>query len=54
MSNSLFIIPQKVKSNNMFGQMVNYKDMAKECGISEVTAKKWLTVLQDMDVIYQS
>ena len=33
-------------------QMVNYKDMAKECGISEVTAKKWLSLLVSSGLVY--
>ena len=34
------------------GQMVNYHTLADSAGVSEVTAKKWLYVLQDMDVVY--
>ena len=34
------------------GQLVNYVDMAKECGISEVTAKKWLSLLVTSGIVY--
>lgn len=33
-------------------QLVNYGDMAKECGISEVTAKKWLSLLVTSGIVY--
>lgn len=33
-------------------QLVNYQDMAKECGISEVTAKKWLSLLVTSGLVY--
>ena len=33
-------------------QLVNYQDMAKECGISEVTAKKWLSLLVTSGIVY--
>ena len=33
-------------------QLVNYQDMAKECGISEVTAKKWLSLLITSGLVY--
>lgn len=35
------------------GQIINYSDMAKDVGISEVTAKSWLNVLQACGIIYQ-
>ena len=36
----------------LVGQLVNYHTLAEAAGISEVTAKKWLFILQDMDVVY--
>lgn len=33
-------------------QLVNYQDMAKDCGISEVTAKKWLSLLVTSGLVY--
>ena len=36
----------------LVGQLVNYHSLAEAADISEVTAKKWLHILQDMDVIY--
>ncbi len=33
-------------------QLVNYGDMARECGISEVTAKKWLLLLVTSGLVY--
>ena len=36
----------------LVGNLVNYKTLADTCGISVPTARKWLDVLQDMDVIY--
>ena len=36
----------------LVGQLVNYRTLAEAAGISEVTAKKWLSILQDMDVVY--
>ena len=36
----------------MTGSLVNYKTLADTSGISVPTARKWLDVLQDMDVIY--
>ena len=36
----------------LVGQLVNYHTLAEAEGISEVTAKKWLHILQDMDVVY--
>ena len=34
------------------GNLVNYRTLGEAAGVSEVTAKKWLAVLQDMDVVY--
>ena len=34
------------------GNLVNYKTLGESSGVSEVTAKKWLGILQDMDIIY--
>ena len=34
------------------GNLVNYRTLGEAAGTSEVTAKKWLAILQDMDVIY--
>ncbi len=36
----------------LIGNLVNYRTLGEAAGISEVTAKKWLEILQDMDVIY--
>ena len=36
----------------LVGNLVNYKTLAEASGISEATAKKWLGILQDMDVVY--
>ena len=36
----------------LVGNLVNYKTLGEAAGVSEVTAKKWLGILQDMDVIY--
>lgn len=36
----------------LVGNLVNYRTLGEAAGVSEVTAKKWLAVLQDMDVIY--
>ena len=36
----------------MVGNLVNYHTLGEAAGISEVTAKKWLEILQDMDVVY--
>jgi len=33
-------------------QLVNYGDMGRECGISEVTAKKWLSLLVTSGLVY--
>lgn len=34
------------------GQLVNYKDLSRETGISEVTAKKWLSILVTSGIVY--
>lgn len=34
------------------GNLVNYRTLGEAAGVSVVTAKKWLAVLQDMDVVY--
>lgn len=34
------------------GQLVNYSDISKDCGISEVTAKKWLSLLVNSGLVY--
>ena len=36
----------------LIGQLVNYHTLAEASGVSEVTAKKWVHILQDMDVVY--
>jgi predicted AAA+ superfamily ATPase len=36
----------------LVGQLVNYHTLAEAAAISEPTAKKWVGILQDMDVIY--
>ncbi|MBQ8082473.1 MAG: ATP-binding protein [Clostridia bacterium] len=36
----------------LVGQLVNYHTLAEAAGVSEPTAKKWIGILQDMDVIY--
>ena len=36
----------------LVGNLVNYRTLGEAAGVSEVTAKKWLEVLQDMDVVY--
>lgn len=33
-------------------QLVNYGDLARECGVSEVTAKKWLSLLVSSGIVY--
>ena len=33
-------------------QLVNYGDIARDCGISEVTAKKWLSLLVTSGIVY--
>ena len=34
------------------GNLVNYRTLGEAAGISDQTAKKWLGILQDMDVVY--
>ncbi|MBR6028315.1 MAG: ATP-binding protein [Clostridia bacterium] len=34
------------------GQQINYHTLSDAAGVSEPTVKKWLSILQDMDVIY--
>lgn len=36
----------------LVGNLVNYRTLGEAAGVSEVTAKKWLGILQDMDVVY--
>ncbi len=36
----------------LVGNLVNYRALSEAAGISEATAKKWLEILQDMDVVY--
>ncbi len=36
----------------LVGNLVNYKTLGEAAGVSEVTAKKWLGILQDMDIVY--
>lgn len=36
----------------LIGNLVNFNTLAESAGISVPTAKKWISVLQDMDVIY--
>ena len=36
----------------LVGNLVNYRTLGEAAGVSEVTAKKWLAILQDMDVVY--
>ena len=36
----------------LIGNLLNYKTLADVCGISVPTARKWIDILQDMDVIY--
>ena len=33
-------------------QLLNYGDIAKECGISEITAKKWISLLVSSGLVY--
>ncbi len=35
------------------GQRVNYSELGKECGVSDQTAKRWLTILQASYIIFQ-
>ena len=34
------------------GNLVNYRTLGEAAGVSDMTAKKWLGILQDMDVVY--
>lgn len=34
------------------GSLVNYRTLGEAADVSQVTAKKWLEILQDMDVVY--
>ena len=36
----------------LVGNLVNYRTLCEAAGISDQTAKKWLGILQDMDVVY--
>lgn len=36
----------------LVGNLVNYRTLGEAAGVSNQTAKKWLYILQDMDVIY--
>lgn len=36
----------------LVGNLVNYKTLGEAAGVSEITAKKWLGILQDMDVVF--
>jgi len=36
----------------LVGNIVNYHTLSEAAGVSEVTAKKWMDILQDMDVVY--
>ena len=36
----------------LVGNLVTYHTLAETAGVSEVTPKKWLNILQDMDVVY--
>ena len=36
----------------LVGNLVNYRTLGESAGVSDVTAKKWLDILCDMDVIY--
>ena len=36
----------------LIGNVVNYKTLSEAAGTTESTAKKWLDILQDMDVVY--
>lgn len=35
------------------GQLINYADMARDAGVSEVTVKSWLNVLNASGIVYQ-
>lgn len=36
----------------LVGNLVNYRTLSEAAGVSEQTARKWLGILQDMDVVY--
>ena len=36
----------------LVGNLVNYRTLGEAAGVSNQTAKKWLAILQDMDVVY--
>ena len=36
----------------LVGNLVNYSTLGEAASVSEQTAKKWLGILQDMDVVY--
>ena len=36
----------------LVGNLVNYRTLGEAAGVSEVTARKWVGILQDMDVVY--
>ena len=57
--NSIIQISDKVKFLNFISaaasrtsHLVNYAELAEEAGISEVTAKKWLSVLEETGLVY--
>ena len=37
---------------SLTGNLVNYRTLGEAAGVSDPTAKKWLGILQDMDVVY--
>ncbi|MDI9469074.1 MAG: ATP-binding protein [Bacillota bacterium] len=36
----------------LIGNLINYRTLAEAADISEATAKKWLEILQDMEIVY--
>ena len=36
----------------LVGNLVNYRTLSEAAGVSDQTARKWLGILQDMDVVY--
>jgi predicted AAA+ superfamily ATPase len=36
----------------LIGNLVNYRTLGEAAGVSDQTARKWLGILQDMDVVY--
>ena len=36
----------------LVGNLVNYRSLGEAAGVSNVTAQKWLSILQEMDVVY--